>query len=110
MIFFRNRAADTEGTLADLVHQTAMYYEDRFKGAGFSRVILWAPRPAGATRPAKIDQIRRSLEDRLRHARGHRRSAGGRGADRSDRGGAGAARQPGAARRPAASRPRGVTA
>ena len=33
VIFFRNRAADTEGTLADLVHQTAMYYEDRLKGA-----------------------------------------------------------------------------
>ncbi len=35
LIFFRNRAADTEGTLADLVHQTAMYYEDRLNGAGF---------------------------------------------------------------------------
>src|SRR5262249_60626344 len=35
LIFFRNRAADTEGTLADLVHQTAMYYEDRLKGEGF---------------------------------------------------------------------------
>ncbi len=40
VIFFRNRAADTEGTLADLVHQTAMYYEDRLKGRGFGRVIL----------------------------------------------------------------------
>ena len=38
LIFFRNRAADTDGTLADLVHQTAMYYEDRLKGAGFARV------------------------------------------------------------------------
>jgi hypothetical protein len=34
LIFFRNRAAETEGTLADLVHQTAMYYEDRLEGAG----------------------------------------------------------------------------
>ena len=40
LIFFRNRAADTEGTLADLVHQTAMYYEDRLNGAGFARVLL----------------------------------------------------------------------
>src|SRR5476649_662255 len=40
LIFFRNRAADTDGTLADLVHQTAMYYEDRLKGAGISRVML----------------------------------------------------------------------
>ena len=45
VIFFRNRANDTEGTLADLVHQTAMYYEDRLQGAGFSRVVL-----AGAAR------------------------------------------------------------
>ena len=31
---------DTDGTLADLVHQTAMYYEDRLNGAGFARVLL----------------------------------------------------------------------
>jgi Tfp pilus assembly PilM family ATPase len=63
LMSFRNRATDAEGTLTDLVHQTAMYYEDRLKGAGFSRVIL-----AGAadTRHAgDIDQIRRSLEERL---------------------------------------------
>lgn len=40
LIFFRSRGADSEGTLADLVHQTAMYYEDRLQGAGFSRVML----------------------------------------------------------------------
>jgi type IV pilus assembly protein PilM len=34
LIFFRNRAADTDGTLADLVHQSAMYYEDRLKAPG----------------------------------------------------------------------------
>ena len=39
VILFRNRAADSDGTLADLVHQTAMYYEDRLKGGGFARVI-----------------------------------------------------------------------
>jgi Tfp pilus assembly PilM family ATPase len=63
LMSFRNRATDADGTLADLVHQTAMYYEDRLKGAGFSRVIL-----AGAadTRHAgDIDQVRRSLEERL---------------------------------------------
>jgi Tfp pilus assembly PilM family ATPase len=58
VIFFRNRAADTEGTLADLVHQTGMYYEDRLQGAGFTRVIL-----AGAHQD--VDQVRRSLQDRL---------------------------------------------
>ena len=73
LIFFRNRAAETEGTLADLVHQTAMYYEDRLKGAGFSRVVLAGAAAAGiegvpdrAHRRGDIDQIRRSLEERLR--------------------------------------------
>lgn len=61
LMSFRTRATDADGTLADLVHQTAMYYEDRLKGAGLSRVIL-----AGAadTRHAgDIDQ--RSLAERL---------------------------------------------
>jgi type IV pilus assembly protein PilM len=66
LIFFRNRAADTDGTLADLVHQSAMYYEDRLKGAGFSRVILCGAAAAGAHQTGNIDQLRRSLEDRLR--------------------------------------------
>jgi type IV pilus assembly protein PilM len=61
LIFFRNRAEDAEGTLADLVHQTAMYYEDRLQGAGFARVML-----AGASvDPAGADALCRSLEDRL---------------------------------------------
>jgi type IV pilus assembly protein PilM len=66
LIFFRNRAADTDGTLADLVHQSAMYYEDRLKGAGFSRVILCGAAAAGPHQMDDIDQLRRSLEDRLR--------------------------------------------
>ena len=40
LMFFRSRSADSEGTLADLVHQTVMYYEDWLQGAGFSRVML----------------------------------------------------------------------
>jgi type IV pilus assembly protein PilM len=64
LIFFRNRASDTEGTLADLVHQTAMYYVDRLQGAGLARVVL-SGAAAGAARPADLDQVRRSLEDRL---------------------------------------------
>jgi type IV pilus assembly protein PilM len=63
LIFFRNRAADTEGTLADLVHQTAMYYEDRLKGGGFSRVLLAGAAAADAS--GEIDLLRRSLEERL---------------------------------------------
>jgi Tfp pilus assembly PilM family ATPase len=61
MLFFRNRGVD-EGALADLIHQTAMYYEDRLHGFGFARVLI-----AGAARlPGGADQVRRGLEDRLR--------------------------------------------
>jgi Tfp pilus assembly PilM family ATPase len=59
VIFFRNREHDSEGTLADVVHQTAMYYEDRLQGAGFSRVLL----AGGAVQG--VDAIRQSLEQRL---------------------------------------------
>jgi Tfp pilus assembly PilM family ATPase len=68
LIFFRNRAADTDGTLADLVHQTAMYYEDRLTGGGLSRVLLAGAAAAEAGQALEIDQIRRSLEERLRTA------------------------------------------
>ena len=58
--------ADTEGTLADLVHQTGMYYEDRLKGAGFERVILAGAGAAPLEHGPEIEEARRSLEDRLR--------------------------------------------
>jgi Tfp pilus assembly PilM family ATPase len=61
LIFFRNRGGESEGTLADLVHQTAMYYEDRLTGAGFTRVILASSGP-----PAETEDIRRNLAERLR--------------------------------------------
>ena len=61
LLFFRNRGED-EGTLSDLIHQTAMYYEDRLSGAGFARVVI-----AGAARlPGGADAVRRGLEERLR--------------------------------------------
>ena len=60
VIFFRNRAEESEGPLADIVHQTAMYYEDRLKGRGFSRVLL-----TGAEAPGGGDTLRQALEDRL---------------------------------------------
>jgi Tfp pilus assembly PilM family ATPase len=66
LIFFRNRGTETDGTLADLVHQSAMYYEDRLKGAGFSRVILSGAAAAGGQPSGDIDQLRRSLDDRLK--------------------------------------------
>jgi Tfp pilus assembly PilM family ATPase len=59
VIFFRNREHDSEGTLGDVVHQTAMYYEDRLKGSGFSRVLL----AGGAVQG--VDAVRQSLEQRL---------------------------------------------
>jgi len=65
LVFFRNHIAEGEAGLADMVHQTAMYYEDRLSGTGFSRVVL-----AGAGSPASnighdADYLRRALEQRL---------------------------------------------
>ena len=61
LLFFRNRGEDAEGTLADLIHQTAMYYEDRLHGGGFARVLI-----AGAARlPGGAETVRRGLEERL---------------------------------------------
>jgi len=57
IIFFRNRTADADGTLADLVHQTGMYYEDRLQGAGFTRAFLCAP--------GQDEEVRRMLQERL---------------------------------------------
>ena len=65
LIFFRNRSAETEGTLADLVHQTAMYYEDRLEGAGFGRVFLAGAAGIGAHQAGDIEHLRRSLQERL---------------------------------------------
>ena len=61
VVFFRNRPEGDEETLADLVHQTAMYYEDRLSGQGFARVLLGG---SGRT-PGAVDLARRNLEERL---------------------------------------------
>jgi len=66
VIFFRNRAAESEGTLADLVHQTAMYYEDRLQGGGLSRVVLAGAAEHDVHHAGDVDQLRRTLEQRLR--------------------------------------------
>jgi hypothetical protein len=61
LLFFRNRGEEDEGTLADLIHQTAMYYEDRLHGGGFTRVMI-----AGAARlPGGAESVRRGLVERL---------------------------------------------
>jgi Tfp pilus assembly PilM family ATPase len=65
LIFFRNRVADEEGTLPDLVHQAAMYYEDRLSGGGFARVFLTGSAGAGPRHAADAEQVRRSLQERL---------------------------------------------
>jgi Tfp pilus assembly PilM family ATPase len=65
LLFFRNRGADTDGTLTDLVHQTAMYYEDRLGGAGFDRLWLAGGTGADVRQTAEVEQVRRSLETRL---------------------------------------------
>jgi Tfp pilus assembly PilM family ATPase len=57
LIFFRNRPA-AEGTLEDLVHQTAMYYEDRLGGGGLGRVIVADGTGSG-------EAVARALGDRL---------------------------------------------
>ena len=65
LIFFRNRPPDDEGTLADVVHQAAMYYEDRLQGAGFVRAFLTGASGANARQSADAEELRRSLQDLL---------------------------------------------
>ena len=65
VIFVRSRGAEGEGTLADLVHQTAMYYEDRLSGTGFGKVLVCGAASAGAQHAADVEQLRRDVEQRL---------------------------------------------
>jgi Tfp pilus assembly PilM family ATPase len=63
VVFFRTRPAERDDDLADLVHQTAMYHEDRLGGGGFSRVVLAG---AGSLGPEHVEPLRRDLEQRVR--------------------------------------------
>jgi hypothetical protein len=70
LMFYRHRGSESDGSLADVVHQTAMYYEDRLGGRGFARAILaGAGRGAAAFGPdadwPDIEDARRRLEARL---------------------------------------------
>jgi Tfp pilus assembly PilM family ATPase len=69
LIFFRNRAAaggaEEEGSLPDLVHQAAMYYEDRLSGGGFTRVFLTGAAGGGPRHAQDAEQFRRILQERL---------------------------------------------
>ena len=61
MIFFRNRAEGDEEALPDVVHQTAMYYQDRLGGKGFTRVLLGGLGKAHGA----VDMARRDLEEHM---------------------------------------------
>jgi type IV pilus assembly protein PilM len=65
LIFIRHRDAEGEGGLADVVHQTAMYYEDRLSGRGFSRVVLAGAGRGLAANGVEAEQVHRQLEGRL---------------------------------------------
>ena len=65
LIFFRNRPAEGDGNLTDLVHQTAMYYEDRLEGSGFARVIVAGLAGHSRLGGDQAETLKRSLEDRL---------------------------------------------
>jgi Tfp pilus assembly PilM family ATPase len=59
LIFFRNKATAADEPVEDLVHQTAMYHEDRLGGGAFSRIVV-----SGLSSFPGSD-VRRSLEARL---------------------------------------------
>jgi type IV pilus assembly protein PilM len=62
VISFRNRSTGGIGDLPDLVHQTAMYHEDRLGGGGFTRVVLAGASVIGAE---DAERFRRLLEERI---------------------------------------------
>lgn len=59
LIFFRTKQLEAPADLADLVHQTAMYHEDRLHGDRFARVLLSGSR-AGGPKPASQE-----IEERI---------------------------------------------
>lgn len=62
IIFYRNRGAASEAELADLVHQTAMYHEDRLGGGGFSRVVVAGASVLGVD---MTEHLCRTLQERI---------------------------------------------
>jgi type IV pilus assembly protein PilM len=61
LIFFRNQAEGGAESLSDVVHQTAMYYQDRLSGQRFSRVLA-----GGRTRlAAGVEAAVRDVESRI---------------------------------------------
>jgi len=58
--FFRHRLGEGDAHLGDLVHQTAMFYQDRLAGAGFTRVLV-----AGGWQVDGAQTARQTIEARL---------------------------------------------
>jgi type IV pilus assembly protein PilM len=61
LMFYRHRAAVEEEPLSALVHQTAMYHEDRLGGSRFDRVWLCG----AALLPGGAAEARREITERL---------------------------------------------
>jgi Tfp pilus assembly PilM family ATPase len=64
LLLFRHRSVDGDGSLSDLGHQTAMYYEDRLGGRGLSRAVL-AARDVGAGVLGDLQALGRAIEQRV---------------------------------------------
>jgi Tfp pilus assembly PilM family ATPase len=61
LLFYRHRAAIDEEPLSALVHQTAMYHEDRLGGRSFARVWISGAALAGVD----AERTRREIGERL---------------------------------------------
>jgi type IV pilus assembly protein PilM len=62
VIFYRNRPSDgAVHEMGDLVHQTAMYFEDRLGGTAFGRVVF----AGGSEYGAAADRLRQQIEERV---------------------------------------------
>lgn len=62
LIYFRTRQLESEADLADLIHQTAMYHEDRLSGGRFARIVLSGATARGVETG---ERLRRGLEERM---------------------------------------------
>ena len=63
LLLFRHRPLEGEGSLADLGHQTAMYYEDRLNGQGLTRIVI-AARDLAPAAAADLQALGHTLEQR----------------------------------------------
>jgi Tfp pilus assembly PilM family ATPase len=59
IVFFRNKATALDESVEDMIHQTAMYHEDRLGGGRFARVVV-SGLSAGTS-----SEVRRNIETRF---------------------------------------------